>query len=251
MKQWIKQCLVAAAALVAGQAFAEIGKITVVEGNALRRPKEGAPVKLAVGTPIELGDTLDVDTGNLKLELNDGSVIALGEKSKLQINEADFEGQERKGFSAVLEAGKLWTKVKKALGGAKYEVSTERAVAGVRGTIFRIDADTLVKAAKGKGGKGAKARKASVVRVVEGVVNVKPSAAVIKASTAAAPPPPKPKGPRTQVAGPQEISLDEWEKKFVDLQQNQQIVIGVDLWEQAEIEAAAKNDAFSKWLEKN
>lgn len=251
MKQSMKQCLLAAAVLLAGQAFAEIGKITVVEGNALRRPKEGAPVKLAVGTPIELGDTLDVDTGNLKLELNDGSVIALGDKSKLVINEADFEGQERKGFSAVLEAGKLWTKVKKALGGAKYEVSTERAVAGVRGTIFRIDADTLVKAAKGKGGKaGNKARKASIVRVVEGTVNVKPSAAVIKASTAAAPPP-KPKGPRTQVAGPQEISLDEWEKKFVDLQQNQQIVVGVDLWEQAEIEAAAKNDAFSKWLEKN
>ena len=51
--------------------------------------------------------------------------------------------------------------------------------------------------------------------------------------------------------GPTEITADEWEKKFVELQKGQQIVVGVDLWEQAEIEAAAKNDAFSKWIEKN
>ena len=59
------------------------------------------------------------------------------------------------------------------------------------------------------------------------------------------------KGPRTEVAGPQEVSVDQWEKIFVTLVANQQIVVGVDLWEQAEIEEAAKNDAFSKWIEKN
>lgn len=232
--------------LMAFNALAEVGKVQVLDGAAARKPKEGAEVMLAVGTPIELGDTLVVKKGSLKLELTDGSVIMLGDGAKLVITEAEFDGQERKGFSAVLEAGKLWTKVKKALGGAKYEVSTERAVAGVRGTIFRIDADTLVKAAKGNG----KARKASIVRVVDGVVNVKPSAAVARASTAAAAKPP-PKGPRVQVAGPQEISSDEWEKRFVDLQKNQQIVVGVDLWEQAELEVAAQNDAFAKWVEKN
>jgi hypothetical protein len=135
----------------------------------------------------------------------------------------------------------LWTKVKKALGGGKFEVSTERAVAGVRGTIFRIDADALVTAAKGKG------RRASIVRVVEGSVAVKPSAAIAKSLKKAAPK----KGPRTEVAGPQEVSVDQWEKIFVTLAANQQIVVGVDLWEQAEIEESAKNDAFSKWIEKN
>lgn len=234
-----------AVAGVTSAAWAEVGKVQVLDGAAARQPKGGAEVALAVGTPIELGDTLLVKKGTLKLELNDGSVIILGDAAKLVITEAEFEGQERKGFSAILEAGKLWTKVKKAVGGAKYEVSTERAVAGVRGTIFRIDADTLVKAAK-----GGKARKASVVRVVDGVVNVKPSAAVAKASKAALPKP-TPKGPRVQVAGPQEISADEWEKRFVDLQKNQQIVVGVDLWEQAELEQAAQSDAFAKWVEKN
>ncbi len=231
------------AVLLAGSAFAEVGKVTVLEGQASRAPKDGAAVALAVGAEIELGDTLEVKNGNLKFELTDGSVVALATGSKLQISEAEFEGQERKGFKAFLGAGSLWTKVKKTLTGAKFEVTTERAVAGVRGTIFRIDADALVKAAKG--------RKASIIRVVEGVVNVKPSEAVVKASHGQVPKPVAKPGKRVQVAGPSEITADEWEKKFVDLQANQQVVVGVDLWDQAEIAAAAKNDAFSKWLEKN
>ncbi len=229
--------------LGAGSAWAEIGKVTVLDGQATRAAKEGAAVALAVGTDIELGDTLAVKAGNLKFELTDGSVVALGTGSTLQITEAEFEGQERKGFSAFLGAGSLWTKVKKTLTGAKFEVTTERAVAGVRGTIFRIDADSLVKAAKG--------RRASVIRVLEGVVNVKPSASVIKASHAAAPKVVAKAGKRVEVAAPTEITADEWERKFVDLQANQQVVVGIDLFDQAEIAAASKNDAFSKWLEKH
>lgn len=241
----MKRFMAVVAVLVASSAFAEIGQISVVEGKATRTQKGGlAAQELAVGTEIELGDTIDVKTGNLKFELTDGSIVALAAGSKLEITEAEFEGQERKGFKALLGAGSLWTKVKKTLTGAKFEVTTERAVAGVRGTIFRIDADALVKAAKG--------RKASIIRVIEGVVNVKPTEAVIKASHAALPGiKPVSKGPRTQVAGPTEISSDEWEKRFVDLQANQQVIVGVDLWDQAQAQAATKNDAFAKWLEKN
>ena len=239
--------LVLACMLVSAVAMADVGKVAMLGGAATRTPKEGAAAELALGTSIELGDTLEVKKGNLKLELTDGSVIMLAEKSQLVITEAEFEGQERRGFGALLKAGSLWTKVKKAIGGAKYEVSTERAVAGVRGTIFRIDADALVTAAKGK----TKARTASIIRVTEGVVNVKPSAATAAASKGAVPKTVKATGPRKQVAGPNEITADEWEKKFVDLQQNQQVAVGVDLWEQAEIDVATRNDAFSKWIEKN
>ena len=220
-------------------ASAAVGKVQKLEGGATRTPEGGKAEDLQVGGEIQLKDTIEVKAkGMLKLELTDGSVLALDEKSKLVINEADFEGQERKGFSAFLGAGKLWTSVKKALGGAKYEVTTQRAVAGVRGTIFRIDADALVKAAN-------KGRKADVVRVVEGVVRVNPSKEVAEKSKAAKP---APKGPRTQVAGPQEITADEWEKKFVELQKNTQIAVGIDLWEQAEIDSAAMNDKFQKWV---
>jgi len=226
-------------------AIADVAKVTVLSGVATRTPTGASAIPLAVGSSIEMGDVLSVQKGNLKFELTDSSVIVLSEGSQLVISQAEFEGHARTGFAATLTLGSLWTKVKKSLTGAKFEVSTDRAVAGVRGTIFRIDADAIVKASKGK----SQARSASIIRVTQGVVNVKPSASV----SAASHPTVKPvsKSPRVQVAGPTEISSDEWEKKFVDLQQNQQITVGVDLWEQAQIQEAAKNDAFSQWIEKN
>lgn len=240
----MKRLFSLAALVFSMAAWAEVGKVALMEGAATRTPKGGQPIALAKDAAIELGDTIEVKSGNLKLVLTDESIIMLAPSSKLEITEAEFEGQERKGFKALLQSGSLWTKVKKALGGGGYEVSTERAVAGVRGTIFRIDADKMVTAAK-----PPKARKASIVRIVEGTVNIRPSAMVVKTSTAAAPPPKK--GPRVQVPGPTEVTSDEWEKKFVDLQQNQQIAVGVDLWDVAQFEEAAKRDAFAKWIEKN
>jgi hypothetical protein len=228
-------------------AFAEVGTIAVMDGSASRTPKGGKAEALKVGASVEVADTIEVQKGHLKLKLNDNSVIALDQGSKLEITEAEFAGQERKGFSAKLLFGKLWTKVSKAVGGSKYEITTERAVAGVRGTIFRIDADTLVKAASGK------QKKATVVRVSEGLFGVKPTATVAAASGKSKPLPKKqPKGERKEVPPPfQEISADDWEKKFAELQQNAQIAVGVDLWELAEYEQSAKDDAFSKWVDAN
>ncbi len=237
----MNRLLVVAVWLLSSLALAEVGKVAALEGEASRTPKGGTAEALKAGSNIELGDTLSVKTGNLKFELNDGSVIMLAPASELEITEAEFQGQERTGFSGLLKAGSLWTKVKKAIGGGKFEVSTERAVAGVRGTIFRIDADALVKGARGKG------RKASIVRVVEGSVGVKPQPIIARSIKAAAPK----KGPRVEVAGPREVDVDAWEKIFVNLAANQQVVVGVDLFEQAEIDAASKTDAFSKWIEKN
>jgi hypothetical protein len=241
----MSRILVALFALCTTAAFAEVGKVAALEGEASRTAKDGGATEaLKVGSAIELGDTITVKTGNLKFELNDGTVIMLAPASVLEITRADFEGQERKGFSGLLKGGSLWTKVKKALGAGEFEVSTERAVAGVRGTIFRIDADALVKAAKGKQG-----RKASIVRVLEGAVAVNPTKKIIGTMKGAVP---RAKGPRVEVPGPKELSgPDEWEKVFVTLQANQQIAVGEDLWDQAQIEEAVKKDAFSKWIEKN
>lgn len=227
---------------VAAGASAQVGQVTKLEGSATRTPRGGAAEPLKEGASIALGDRLEVATGALKLELTDGSVIALFEKSTLDITEADFEGQERRGFSGFLRRGSLWTRVKKALGGGKFEVTTERAVAGVRGTIFRIDADTFVKAAKGKG------RRASIVRVVEGVVAVKPTKHIAKTLTKAGP---KKAGPRVEVPGPAEVTADEWEARFVELQRGQQLVVGEDLFEQAQLDEASQRDAFGRWLEAN
>ncbi len=230
--------LAAALLLMPAASFAAIGKVVILEGKGTRTPESGAAVDLKVGSDIELKDTLKVSGGNLKFELNDGSQIALADKSELFIDDAKFEGQDCTSFLGTLKAGSLWTKVKKLLGGAKYEVKTERAVAGVRGTIFRIDADTLIKAAKG--------RHATLVRVTEGVVRVNPS----KAAAATMKSQVKKGGERKEVPGPREVTEDEWEKQFVELAKGQDFAVGDDLWTKAELDKAQKNDAFQKWLDK-
>jgi hypothetical protein len=229
--------------LTPAASFAAVGKAVLVEGSATRTPKGGAPVALAAEGAIELHDTIEVKKGNLKLQLNDNSVLMLGENSKLEVNEADFAGQERKSFSAKLFFGKIWNKVSKTVGGAKYEVTTERAVAGVRGTIFRIDTDTLVRAAAKKPGKKPK----TTVSVNEGLVAV---AAKVKKPADDAPA--KPKGPRKQIAAPmQEITADQWEEKFTELKKNMRVTIGEDSWEEASIPESEAPDSFQSWVEKN
>ena len=232
----MKQMTFAWLLLLPALAFAEVGKVSEL-GSASRTGKDGKSEELKVGSLIQLGDSLKAKKGVLKFALNDGSVIALNEGSELKINTAEFEGQERKGsgFLGFLKSGSLWTNVKKAVGGAPFQVETERAVAGVRGTIFRIDADALVKGAK-----------VSVVHVADGVVRVNPSATLkkqMKKTVKKASP-----GQRTQVAGPTEISADDWEKKFVDLQKGQVVSVGLDIWEAADAAQKARDDAFSKWI---
>jgi hypothetical protein len=124
-------------------ALAGAGTVTDLEGAATRQPKDArAPLELKVGDAVEVGDTLEVATGgNLAVTLTDQSVIALGEGSRLTLDEARFGDQGSTVFSAKLLLGSLWAKVTKLAAGSssKFEVTTERAVAGVRGTIFTVD----------------------------------------------------------------------------------------------------------------
>jgi hypothetical protein len=230
--------------LLPALALASVGKVSVLEGRAERRPATGAAQALKVGSDLELGDTLEVGPrSNLKLTLSDKSVIMLGENSQLRIDEATFEGQERKGFSATLGFGKIWSRVEKMLAGpdAKFEVRTERAVAGVRGTIFRVDAVKVV------GATTQIARRAhTVVRVVEGRVAVE--AQVKRALKGATP---TKKGPRVQVPGPTEVSAEQWERRFVELQANQQVSVGEELWKEAAVDPASRRDAFARFVDRN
>jgi hypothetical protein len=216
-------------------ALAEVGKVSEV-GAGTRTGKDGKSEELKVGTAVQLEDTLKTTKGILKFALNDGSVIALNEGSELKINKAEFEGQERKGdgFLGFLKSGSLWTTVKKAVGGAPFQVETERAVAGVRGTIFRIDASEIVKGAK-----------VSIVHVRDGIVRVNPSAQLKKQMSKTVK---KAGAERKQVAGPQEISADDWEKKFVELQKGAAQMVGADIFDDATELAKKRDDAFEKWI---
>lgn len=222
----IRSLIALSALLIAAPAFADeavVGKISVLEGEGTRTDEAGASTALAAGLPIRVKDTLALTKGRLKIVLNDESVVALavadkGEKrAELKIDEASFKDQVREGFFASLGVGKFWAKVKKAVGGseAKFEVKTERAVAGVRGTIFRVDAVSLVKASKPS--------KKTTVWVTTGAVGVDSTGNV---KTAAA----KKGGPRQQVAGPQEVTKAQWEKQFALLQKGMAVTVDEELW---------------------
>lgn len=231
--------LAAVLVLVPGLALAAVGKVAVLEGSAKRVPKSGEAAALKVGSEIELGDKIHVgEKSNLKLMLNDSSVLMVGEKSELEITEAQFQNLERSGFSAKLLFGKVWAKVTRAIGGSdsKFEVSTERAVAGVRGTIFRVDAAKLLNAVKH-----------TTVKVEAGKVAV---AAKLPPPKVAAATPAKAKGPRVQVAGPTEISAKQWEEKFVELQARQQVEVGEELSERP-YDPEQDKDAFAQFVKKN
>ena len=231
------------ALLVAGPALGSVGQVTAVEGTAVRVPKAAGEQPLAAGTALELEDTVRTAAGSfLKLSLTDGTELALGPDSELLLEVAEFAGQERGTFSARLLLGRFWASVKKAVAGSttRFEVKSGRAVAGVRGTIFRLDATPLV-----AGSRPPKIRE-TLVRVLEGRVGVD---AQVRRGKGKAPPPTTP-GPRKEVAGPEEVSAEEWEKRFVELQKNQQVAVGDTYFRTGSFDPK-KKDALDRFLDKH
>jgi hypothetical protein len=235
--------LAAALWLLASPALASVGQVAALEGTAVRVPKTGAEQPLATGTPLELEDTVrTAKASSVKLVLTDGTALALGPESELVFEVAEFAGQERGAFSARLVLGQFWAKVKKMAAGstANFEVKAGRAVAGVRGTIFRMDATPLV-----AGSRPPKIRE-TLVRVLEGKVGVN---AEVRKSQAKAAPGPAP-GPRHEVPGPLEVTAEEWEKRFVELQAKQQVAIG-DTYFRTGTFNPKKKDALDRFLDKH
>ena len=170
-------------------ALAASGEVTFLEGTATRAPVKGAKASLKMQGTVEQGDLIQTGPkSRLELTLPDKSIVRLGPSSKLRLDAAAFSDEGRE-FKATLLLGKVWSKVTGVFGSERnFEVRTERAVAGVRGTIFRVDA------AKSK---------AVLVKVYTGTVAVAGSSMPTSAP---------PKGERVQVAGPQAVSRQQWEK---------------------------------------
>lgn len=189
---------VAVALSIPGAAFAaSAGQVSFLEGKAFRAPggDDGKKVALANGAAVEGGDVITTESkSRLELTMGDQSVVRVGPSSKTQLSQAAFSDGERK-FSAKLVLGNVWAKVSTALGGDnKFEVTTERAVAGVRGTTFRVD---------------SRKDKSVVVKVFAGAVAVAGNSIPRPLAPESATPG---KPGRTQVAAPHQVTKAEWEK---------------------------------------
>lgn len=221
----------AGAALLAGGAPAAAspaaGSVTFVAGEATRSAG-GKAEKLAVGSAVYARDALETGRRTrLEVKLGDASVLRLGPLSRVLLEEAAFgrTAGERK-VSAKLAVGKVWANVAKAVGGdARFEVQTDNAVAGVRGTTFRVDA--------------AKDRSV-VVKVYSGTVAV---------ARGRIPRPEHGEGrpERRQVAGPEEVSREQWEKIVTDMMQVRVSAAGVPAEPEAFAVAKAGGDEWEQW----
>ena len=198
------------------------GKITYMKGT-VQAFAGGAWAKLKKGDSIYGGQMIrTLKKSRVEIVLADESVIRLGSRSKVKIKEALFK-KDATQFSAKMFRGKAYAMASKLVGGdSKFEVTTSNAVAGVRGTTFRID---------------AKRDKSTVVRVYTGAVAVSnaPREGV------------KPGGAgRVEVAGPSEVTKKEWEEFVAKAMQEVRVAANGELSEPVAFDSEA--DAADEWV---
>lgn len=218
------------------------GKITYKRGT-VQAHRDNSWVTLEKGARVFGGEM--VRTGKrsrVEIVLVDKSVIRLGSRSKLRIKKALFTKEGHKQVDARLFRGQAYAVVSKLAGEeASFKMQTSNAVAGVRGTTFRID---------------AKKDKSTVVRVYTGAV------AVSNAPLYAKPGRPdktgksgtfqmprqgvKPGGPgRVEVKGPQEVTKKEWEE--IVAKAMQEVKVAAD-GKMSTTEFNAEADAADEWV---
>jgi hypothetical protein len=123
---------------VKGNATGKIRKMRIFDVCGIRKDtiyeyENGAIEKYSV-----IQDGEQVKTGpesTARIEFSDGSVIVLGPNTDytLPSNVCDVVK------TSFLESGSLWTRVKKLIGGGKFEISTHAMAIGVRGTEFTVE----------------------------------------------------------------------------------------------------------------
>jgi hypothetical protein len=191
----------AAAGAARGAPAGAAGAVTFLAGEATRIAAAGGKAEpLARGASVYEGDAVETRRRTrLEIRLADGSVMRVGPLSRVVLERAAFgTAPEDRKVSARLVVGAVWAKVARAIGGeSRFEVTTANAIAGVRGTTFRVDA----------------ARDASVVvKVYSGTVAVGAGPIPLRGHREPAP-------ARHQVAGPSEVTRDEWERIVTGMMQ--------------------------------
>jgi len=174
------------------------GVVTFLSGQA-KKEHDGAWSPLAVQTAVAEGDRIETGKGaKLELTLADRSVLRLDGGSVFTLKAAST-GEAGTKVTGTLTVGRIWAKVASVLGGAShFDIETQNAVAGVRGTTFRVDAHR---------------DDSALVRVYAGAVAV---ATRTIPSTAHRPGKP---GERQEVAGPTEVSKKEYERLLAAMMQ--------------------------------
>jgi hypothetical protein len=183
----------------AAESGANDAVVTVIQGTA-RVYSKGA----VTGRLLKKGDVLQKDQevrvaekSRMEIRFPDGTVMRLSEKSNLKMNQLSYNKQtDDKNVKVDLSVGKLWAKVKKlTTPESSVEVRTSNAVAGVRGTVYRVNVEE---------------DKSALVKVYDGSVYVANPPRDTATAAGKATAPHEVSGPH-EVAPPyHEVSMEEW-----------------------------------------
>jgi len=193
----------------------KIGKgevlVAHIEGSAqvLSDGRDGQRA-LKVNDLLKKGD--EVSTGpksKLELVLPDKSQLRFADNSRFKLVQMDAAEELARDVKVHVTIGKAWANVSKSMAGkSNFELTCENAVAGVRGTVYRMNVND---------------DKSALIKVYDGAVNVAGGGQAQESSKLVGPPQ-KIAGPHP-VAGPRKVTMEEW--TFI-IKSMQQIVIRGD-----------------------
>ena len=224
------------------EAADSIAKVTRIKGQVrVKVGHEGTYQSVNKGDSLVEGSVIKTSRkSRIEIRLADNSVIRLGSKSTLALQRSLMTADTKK-VSARLWGGKAYAVVNKLVGKeSSFKIRTGTAVAGVRGTAFRINAAT---------------DQSTIVRVYTGAVAVSNApfyakAGKLKKKQGALEMPRqgvKPGGAgRVEVSGPQEVTKKEWEELVAKAMQEIRVSAAGELSEPVAFDPA--EDEADEWV---
>lgn len=212
-----------------------IGRINFMLGGAgdvaIRHLNDTRWIAARFKMDILKGDQLrTVAESRCEIKLSDGSIIRIGENSVFDFGESNLSKYSRQ-VDASLKKGKIWANVTKSFAAAnKFEVKSPTAVCAIRGTIYRMDADSTTR-----------------VGVYEGKVDIGPTTDLRQQLQQNFRPgaPQQVPGP-TQIPGPFQVSLEQW----VQLVQGYQLEVRAN-GRYAKTQIDSVKESRSDWVQWN
>ena len=145
-----------------------VGRVLAAKGSVFHE-RAGNRSAATSGTLLQIGDFVVSSDGRAKIQLNDGSILSVGENSRMRIG--DYQGAGNNFTTRLtMEGGTLRALYNKTVAQGRFEVETETAVAAVRGTDWLVEvtqARTSVALVQGEvtvSGKGSAAASTVVLR---------------------------------------------------------------------------------------